>query len=574
MFNVGDMVVIESRTWPGINKPGGVAKVIKVNKEDGTVDVKYTLGGSEKKVEFLYAKLWDIYSTSSAAAARRSSTASTTATLTNSMRSSASNSREVTAPISHNNCRGTNNKTTKIAAKTKTSHSSSCLQPNNGCTNLTSLTIPRKLKRLPLSESSHHQMIDVQLSTQLDERKANDISKKHKMAKAAADDAVTSSPETISRQPIVVTHDDTISANDGKENRHEFPSSIKKETSTTISGVTDPIAREDASVEPKLTWQTSPIHATTSSATALVRQRTALLPTKIPEPSSKWTVLGTDSGGGYPSLPLSPLPPKKRMLLRTTLEQQQQQQQFNTPYSLSLVPPTLLPNSNFPKDTNASAIMTQQQLLGLPAVIRQKEKDSTTPLSSAPQLERENNIRVDIPKTACVTTVEGGVAAQYVASNTVTSCYTTNASKSRNTPWKKRHHALSTSLVTPSPKDEGIRNDHNHNSRTFPMDITTDIYKDNTNSTTTRGTLWKKRHHLLSTSFVTPSPKVESKNDTKNSSMEDPTYTNNNISTEIVRSHTAIGTNSQASSTLWKKRHPAYLVSSSFGTPSPRCYYH
>jgi hypothetical protein len=260
------------------------------------------------------------------------------------------------------------------------------------------------------------------------------------------------------------------------------------------------------------------------------------------------------------------------MLLRTTLEQQQQQQQFKTPYSLSHVPPSLLLHSNFPEDSNASAVFAQQESLGLPPIIRQKERYSTTPLSSAPQLGRMNNIEVDIPKNSYVTTVEGGVAAQNVASNTVTRCYTTNASKSRNTPWKKRHHVLSTSLVTPSPKDEGIRNDHNHNSRSFPMDLTTDIYKDNTNSTTTRGTLWKKRHHLLSTSFVTPSPKLEGKNDTRNSSMEVLTY--NNISTESGRSYTAIDTTSQGSNTMWKKRHPAYVVSSSLGTPSPRCNYH
>ena len=32
-------VFVESRTWPGINKPGGFGKVAKVN-DDGTVDVR------------------------------------------------------------------------------------------------------------------------------------------------------------------------------------------------------------------------------------------------------------------------------------------------------------------------------------------------------------------------------------------------------------------------------------------------------------------------------------------------------------------------------------------------------
>lgn len=59
-YKVGDLVVVQSRTWPGINKPGGVAKVTKVNVENETIDVKYTLGGSEKNLEYVYVKLWDV----------------------------------------------------------------------------------------------------------------------------------------------------------------------------------------------------------------------------------------------------------------------------------------------------------------------------------------------------------------------------------------------------------------------------------------------------------------------------------------------------------------------------------
>ena len=59
-YNIGDMVVIESRTWPGINKPGGVAKVTKVDGTNNTVDVKYTLGGGEKGVELVYVEPWDV----------------------------------------------------------------------------------------------------------------------------------------------------------------------------------------------------------------------------------------------------------------------------------------------------------------------------------------------------------------------------------------------------------------------------------------------------------------------------------------------------------------------------------
>eukprot|EP00514_Thraustochytrium_sp_LLF1b_P010307 CAMPEP_0184551224 /NCGR_PEP_ID=MMETSP0199_2-20130426/24065_1 /TAXON_ID=1112570 /ORGANISM="Thraustochytrium sp., Strain LLF1b" /LENGTH=746 /DNA_ID=CAMNT_0026946319 /DNA_START=37 /DNA_END=2274 /DNA_ORIENTATION=- len=52
---IGDVVDVEARTWPGINKPGGVGKITKCH-EDGTFNVSYVLGGSEKKVERRYIK--------------------------------------------------------------------------------------------------------------------------------------------------------------------------------------------------------------------------------------------------------------------------------------------------------------------------------------------------------------------------------------------------------------------------------------------------------------------------------------------------------------------------------------
>jgi hypothetical protein len=50
---VGDLVNVVSRTWPGINKPGGVGKVLKINFQDDifSVDVDYILGGLDKSVE-------------------------------------------------------------------------------------------------------------------------------------------------------------------------------------------------------------------------------------------------------------------------------------------------------------------------------------------------------------------------------------------------------------------------------------------------------------------------------------------------------------------------------------------
>lgn len=55
---IGDLVKVASRTWPGINKPGGVGKVSKVNNEDDifTVNVDYILGGNDKAVELEFVE--------------------------------------------------------------------------------------------------------------------------------------------------------------------------------------------------------------------------------------------------------------------------------------------------------------------------------------------------------------------------------------------------------------------------------------------------------------------------------------------------------------------------------------
>lgn len=49
MFAVGDIVVVTARTGVGENKPGGVGRVTEVS-EDGSVDVKYVLGGRERRI--------------------------------------------------------------------------------------------------------------------------------------------------------------------------------------------------------------------------------------------------------------------------------------------------------------------------------------------------------------------------------------------------------------------------------------------------------------------------------------------------------------------------------------------
>ena len=48
----GSLVRVQPRTWPGINKLGGVGRVTKKCLDDGIwfVDVRYILGGSDKHV--------------------------------------------------------------------------------------------------------------------------------------------------------------------------------------------------------------------------------------------------------------------------------------------------------------------------------------------------------------------------------------------------------------------------------------------------------------------------------------------------------------------------------------------
>ena len=60
----GSIVTVESRTWPGLNKPGGVARVTHVhhnydtdNNNKITYDVAYVLGGKEKAVGAEYVTL-------------------------------------------------------------------------------------------------------------------------------------------------------------------------------------------------------------------------------------------------------------------------------------------------------------------------------------------------------------------------------------------------------------------------------------------------------------------------------------------------------------------------------------
>jgi hypothetical protein len=60
VYAVGTVVQVQSRTWPGVNKHGGVARITRVHTStDGSVryNVKYVLGGGENKLEEIFVSL-------------------------------------------------------------------------------------------------------------------------------------------------------------------------------------------------------------------------------------------------------------------------------------------------------------------------------------------------------------------------------------------------------------------------------------------------------------------------------------------------------------------------------------
>ena len=58
---MGDIVNVASRTWPGINKPGGVGFVTNINitPVDNSVkyDVTYVMGGRENDIDAQFVQL-------------------------------------------------------------------------------------------------------------------------------------------------------------------------------------------------------------------------------------------------------------------------------------------------------------------------------------------------------------------------------------------------------------------------------------------------------------------------------------------------------------------------------------
>lgn len=61
-FCIDDVVEVARRAWVGINKPGGVGKIISIVEEDGRClyGVKYALGGREKGIEKRYISYYNL----------------------------------------------------------------------------------------------------------------------------------------------------------------------------------------------------------------------------------------------------------------------------------------------------------------------------------------------------------------------------------------------------------------------------------------------------------------------------------------------------------------------------------
>ncbi|KAG7351376.1 zinc finger C3HC4 type domain containing protein [Nitzschia inconspicua] len=53
---VGTVVDVQARTWPGVNKPGGVGRITSTNK-NGTFNIAYVLGGKESGVEAAFIRV-------------------------------------------------------------------------------------------------------------------------------------------------------------------------------------------------------------------------------------------------------------------------------------------------------------------------------------------------------------------------------------------------------------------------------------------------------------------------------------------------------------------------------------
>ena len=62
LFMPGDIVRVAPRTWPGVNRLGGVGKVLSVDETADTASVKYLIGRkrTEHDVHFEYIENYDL----------------------------------------------------------------------------------------------------------------------------------------------------------------------------------------------------------------------------------------------------------------------------------------------------------------------------------------------------------------------------------------------------------------------------------------------------------------------------------------------------------------------------------
>lgn len=94
-FEKGTIVIVADRTWPGVNKIGGVAKVQRVHTSEAGVkyDVAYVLGGREKLVDSAFVKLHIEDSGSFISETKKAESTSTKAEQDNTTSSIGTNSR-------------------------------------------------------------------------------------------------------------------------------------------------------------------------------------------------------------------------------------------------------------------------------------------------------------------------------------------------------------------------------------------------------------------------------------------------------------------------------------------------
>ena len=57
---VGDKVIIDPRTWPGINKQGSIGKITFIHAQANSINVCYLLNGTKKDFSFVLPKKYNV----------------------------------------------------------------------------------------------------------------------------------------------------------------------------------------------------------------------------------------------------------------------------------------------------------------------------------------------------------------------------------------------------------------------------------------------------------------------------------------------------------------------------------